>query len=443
MVHHLAANLKAIVIEQSPRSAAIGVVHERFIQAVLAATQMAPSPSVKIDGEALLLRQDTEYIKALNNASYVVVTFQDPDGYLQQVRIEPYRRTEERRWTSANNKNKLFRVVYGDDLFQGKGVELAANFLPSLPRDQDIAPIDVVYTWVDHTDPNWRTLYAQYKSQAGTRDATSIGRFHNKDELRFSMRSIYSNAPWVRNIFIVSNCRPPKWLNVEHPQITWVDHSDIIDNSYLPTFNSHVIESFLHKINNLSDNFLYLNDDVYISKPSLKSDFFTANGCTKSFLENYGVVNGNVDSSDPDYLNAARNSSRLLGNFFGRSPTRLHKHVAFSLNRELLFELEERFSDAFREFRQNRFRATNDLNVTSFLYHGYAYEKRRAVEAEITSALVKSNSITTLKHLKAFRRLQVICVNDGGGAGVKNWGQSVAEFHRTAFPIAAPWEIAK
>jgi hypothetical protein len=40
-----------------------------------------------------------------------------------------------------------------------------------------------------------------------------------------------------------------------------VDHTSIIENKYLPTFNSSAIESYLHNIPNLSEIFLYNNDD--------------------------------------------------------------------------------------------------------------------------------------------------------------------------------------
>ena len=45
-----------------------------------------------------------------------------------------------------------------------------------------------------------------------------------------------------------------------------MDHREIIEQEYLPTFNSHVIEANLHKIPNLSEHFIYFNDDVFVAK---------------------------------------------------------------------------------------------------------------------------------------------------------------------------------
>lgn len=52
-----------------------------------------------------------------------------------------------------------------------------------------------------------------------------------------------------------------------------MDHREIIDHDYLPTFNSHVIEANLHKIPNLSEHFIYFNDDVFVAKPLQKAIF--------------------------------------------------------------------------------------------------------------------------------------------------------------------------
>ena len=67
-------------------------------------------------------------------------------------------------------------------------------------------------------------------------------RFLSRDELKFSIRSVCEYLPWVNHIYVVSNCEPPPWLDLDHPLISWVDHSQIFpDQDMLPTFNSHAI----------------------------------------------------------------------------------------------------------------------------------------------------------------------------------------------------------
>ena len=46
-------------------------------------------------------------------------------------------------------------------------------------------------------------------------------------------------------------------------QYNQVTHDEIFPNkSHLPTFSSPAIETHLHRIEGLADNFIYLNDDV-------------------------------------------------------------------------------------------------------------------------------------------------------------------------------------
>jgi hypothetical protein len=48
-----------------------------------------------------------------------------------------------------------------------------------------------------------------------------------------------------------------------------------IDQSHLPSFNSHSLEANIHHVPGLSAKFLYLCDDFFFGKPSTPSDFIT------------------------------------------------------------------------------------------------------------------------------------------------------------------------
>ena len=154
-------------------------------------------------------------------------------------------------------------------------------------------------------------------------------------------------------------------------------HEDVIAPEHLPTFNSHVIESYLHRIPDLAEHFVYLNDDFFVMRPLPKAHFFNANGTSRIQFEPYAMVAGPVRPGDADYLNAARNSARLIEERFGHVPTQLHRHVPYALRRSTLAAIEAEFADAFAEFRRNRFRRSNDVNLTSFLYHHYALATAR------------------------------------------------------------------
>lgn len=61
-------------------------------------------------------------------------------------------------------------------------------------------------------------------SQSKQDEDVSASRFEDNEELRYSLRSIERHAPWVRNIFIVTNGQIPSWLNLDNPRVTIVTH---------------------------------------------------------------------------------------------------------------------------------------------------------------------------------------------------------------------------
>jgi UDP-N-acetylglucosamine-lysosomal-enzyme len=99
-------------------------------------------------------------------------------------------------------------------------------------------------------------------------------RFIDFNELKYSLRSIEKFAPWIRNIFIVTNGQIPNWLNQTNSRVKIITHQQIFKNkNHLPTFASPSIESQIHRIEGLSEEFIYLNDDIFFASPITKNDF--------------------------------------------------------------------------------------------------------------------------------------------------------------------------
>ncbi|CAH1971467.1 unnamed protein product [Acanthoscelides obtectus] len=139
-------------------------------------------------------------------------------------------------------------------------------------------PIDVVYTWVNGSDPEFLESLNAFTS--GIRDNVDYSkqRFDDKYELKFSLRSLEKYAPWVRHVYVVTNGQIPYWLDLDYDKVTIVSHKEIFqDPSSLPTFSSPAIERNLHRIPNLSKKFIYFNDDIFLAAPTFKEDFYTPN----------------------------------------------------------------------------------------------------------------------------------------------------------------------
>eukprot|EP01064_Diplonema_japonicum_P009987 TRINITY_DN17370_c0_g1_i1.p1 TRINITY_DN17370_c0_g1~~TRINITY_DN17370_c0_g1_i1.p1 ORF type:complete len:1079 (+),score=253.70 TRINITY_DN17370_c0_g1_i1:51-3287(+) len=144
-------------------------------------------------------------------------------------------------------------------------------------------PIDVVYTWVNGSDPWMKKNVHYFKNELLVDDnstfdetKTSASRFQDNQEMRYSFRSLVRNAGWVRHIYVVTNGQIPSWLNIDNPKITIVPHHQIYPNvSHVPVFASPSIECHLHRIPGLSRRFIYMNDDVFFGRPIHPEDFYS------------------------------------------------------------------------------------------------------------------------------------------------------------------------
>ena len=128
--------------------------------------------------------------------------------------------------------------------------------------------IDFVVPWVDGNDPEWialRNSYSGYYTES---------RYREWDVFKYWFRSIEKYAPWVKKIHLVTCGQVPDWLNTKNPKLNLVFHKDYMPERYLPTFSANPIELNLHRIKELSENFVYFNDDFYLCSPCEEKDFF-------------------------------------------------------------------------------------------------------------------------------------------------------------------------
>lgn len=140
-------------------------------------------------------------------------------------------------------------------------------------------PVDMVYLWVNGNDPEWREKKKKFsKEKYSDVGMDSNARYSDNGELKYSLRSVEKHAPWIRNIFIVTDNQVPEWLDLNNEKVKIIDHSQILPPEAIPTFNSCVIEHCLYNIPGLSEHFLYANDDMFFNRDVEKKDFFTKEG---------------------------------------------------------------------------------------------------------------------------------------------------------------------
>ena len=328
----------------------------------------------------------------------------------------------------------------------GVTVRTRAEMTAALPDEIDF-PIDVVYTWVDGSDPDWQRRRAQVTGEEIYHaESASDARFLSRDELRYSLRSLHANAPWVRNVYVVTDDQQPHWLDTSQPNLHVVSHKEIFsDPSVLPVFNSHAIESQLHHIDGLSEHFLYFNDDMFIGRPLAPQAFFLANGLSKVFLSQGRVPQGPITAEDTPVDAAHKNNRRLIEARFGPTTAQVYQHVPYALRRSVLAAMEAEFPAEYAATMASRFRSTTDLSMVSNLYHYYAYHCGLALPGTVKYGYIQlavPDLAARLTRVLARRDWDSFCLNDAYTTESEVAAQHavLGPFLDSYFPVRSPYE---
>jgi hypothetical protein len=251
--------------------------------------------------------------------------------------------------------------------------------------------IDFVVTWVDMNDPKWQHDFASHKGKIdNTKNEVTVARFRDNGLLKFWFRGIEKFAPWVRNIHFVTCGQKPEWLNAEHPKLKLVNHKDYIPNQYLPLFNSNALEIYMHRIPELSEHFVYFNDDFFIIN-NLKEDRFFIDGLptdiaafrinmglslwNKCLKNNIKIINKRFDKKEvmkrdhdkwffKDYGSRARLNYLLRP--YGKFVTLRTPHNAQPYTKTTFEEVWNYAGKELTEMSSHRFRSKNDLTLELF-----------------------------------------------------------------------------
>ena len=157
-------------------------------------------------------------------------------------------------------------------------------------------PIDVLIKYIDLADP--------YLNRD---EIHQIEKDFDNQELRYSIRSINLNIPWVRKIFILmpnDKVRYFKEYNSIKDKIVYVKDYDLLGYE---SSNSNAFQFRYWKMKKfgISDNIIVMDDDYFIGNKLKKSDFFQ-------------VVNGKVVPLiiTSNFVKVDKESSLKFFNFF-------------------------------------------------------------------------------------------------------------------------------
>ena len=369
---------------------------------------------------------------------------------LQSCLVERWTQNKSTGALVAPAPNRRTAYISGEYLepirLQRDGIDVRSLRAFDLPDVFEINfPIDVVYTWVDGKDPAWRERKQAALAAAGLGPHAGAldTRFNDNGELRYSLRSVEQFAPWVRNIYLVTDQQVPDWLDPQQTRITIVDHRDIFPPDALPTFNSHSIEARLHTIPGLSEHFLYFNDDFFLGQPVSPYTFFDSNGTAKFFLSRRLTLDFHTRVADRPHDEARRNAINLVKRDFGVTAGRAFRHTPMALRRSLLTELEQRYPDEFEATWRSRFRHHDDYQITSWLHNYYGYLTAKARPANVRYAYLDPGMPRyrePMKRLLKARDVLMFCINETIFERTEDEHAQTRKWLATYFPTPALFE---
>lgn len=282
-------------------------------------------------------------------------------------------------------------------------------------------PIDVVFTWVNDKDPMWQARYNEAQRNVDPnylgRYAIDSARFANHDELRYSLHSVLTNLPWIRRVYIVTDRQCPSWLTPDD-RVRIVDHRELIDERYLPTFNSHVIEAHLHRINGLAEHFIYFNDDVFVARPLPPGHFFRGNGLASLFLSSKSLRAMQKKGFNTPTLSASLNVSNLFEESFENNIDIPLVHTYVPLRKSAFESAWQRWSSEIEKFLPNHFRGHSDLNLATCLVPWLMYQNGDAAPSRDICHYFNIRSVAAVKALTHLMQCSLdnrphsFCAND-------------------------------
>jgi hypothetical protein len=313
--------------------------------------------------------------------------------------------------------------------------------------------VDAVVLFVEDS-PQHRHLRNHAARNFGSEIDNHATRFRCNKEILFCLRSLYWCLPWLRKIHLVLADyqfaeRFVDWdramsSDSPGPELRLVKHSDFMEQSMLPTFNSQALEARFDYIEGLAEHFVYFNDDFFVGRV-LRKDYFFSSGdnLPRYNLDRTYVPHRRKTSRMSEHAKAWCNNSRLLDRVWGKGPARHYPaHVAVPmLKSSWAIARAHGAARGFHLTSNCQFRLANNLYAIGLLVYWNLYLRRgkqRRVNDTLFHDLEPGDLVEQLFRFIREARPALFCINDA------NYGKKerflFLRAQRELFPLKAPWE---
>lgn len=262
--------------------------------------------------------------------------------------------------------------------------------------------MDAVITYVNGQDPLWQEDYARTLNKP-----VLAKRFRDWGTLKYLLRGIEKNMPFVENVFLIVSreSQVPEW--VDRSTLRIVLHSDYIPENFLPTFNSNTLELHMHRIEGLGERFLYFNDDMFPLGECRPEDFYVDGKPAMGFARHILALNS--------YKKICRNSDRLALKALGRRHGLSFIRPQHCCSPMLRSACEDVYGKTEKELTKSMTRTREPGNCTQYLFLDYLYHQGKAMKRRIRAkffSLATSSPVKIASYIKSHQSASLICIND-------------------------------
>ena len=128
--------------------------------------------------------------------------------------------------------------------------------------------IDLVLFYEDSSDSEWLNKLSAYVGMPLIADP------YDEEKLKWCLKSIDSNLFWINKIFLVvpNKNQLPDWI----AGVNSVEYNDFLPKELINCVSPTVAKLFVHRIPDLSNNFLLMDNNCFVLKRLSEEQFFAA-----------------------------------------------------------------------------------------------------------------------------------------------------------------------
>lgn len=262
---------------------------------------------------------------------------------------------------------------------------------------------------------SWYEQYAKVKGKEHP------GRVRDLGILKYTLRSISKNLPWLNKLYIIlfDESQVPEWLNRDCSRLQVVLHKDFIPKEHLPSFNSELVQMYMYKIPELSENIISIADDYIYFKPVPDTMYFKNEKCihhpTQKIVQNYNTL------TKAQFGKIEKNNYMFLNNYVhdGNMYHFWTYHLPIPLRKSFMEFMWHKFNKEFNKALANS-PIRSDHNINIWLFYNFEEYFKMIIPDKIYNKypgrLYHLNDNYSEQNLRnEIKKNYIMSLNDGDG----------------------------